>query len=71
MFSCLSSFMREISRMAVEGVPSSRSRWISLRATMSLLRRERPYMNEKLLFSGEEDVRERKEGDLEHGRIGS
>jgi hypothetical protein len=35
MFSCLSSFMREISRMAVEGVPSSESRWISLRATSS------------------------------------
>ena len=34
MLSCLSSFMREISRIAVEGVPSSESRWISLRATV-------------------------------------
>ena len=35
MFSCLSSFMRDISRMAVLGVPSSLSRWISFRATSS------------------------------------
>ena len=34
MLSCLSSFMREISRIAVDGVPSSESRWISFKATV-------------------------------------
>ena len=42
MLSCFSSFMREISRMAVLGVPSSLSRWISLRATSSPVWRLRP-----------------------------
>lgn len=42
MLSCLSSFIREISRMAVEGVPSSESRWISFRATISPVWRLRP-----------------------------
>lgn len=41
-FSCLSSFIREISRIAVEGVPSSESRWISFRATSSPVWRLRP-----------------------------
>jgi hypothetical protein len=35
MFSCFSSFINEISRIAVEGVPSSESRWISFNATSS------------------------------------
>ena len=34
-FSCLSSFIREISLIAVEGVPSSLSRCISFKATSS------------------------------------
>src|SRR5947207_12398165 len=34
MLSCLSSFIRLISRIAVDGVPSSESRWISFRATV-------------------------------------
>ena len=42
MFSCFNSFMREISRMAVLGVPSSLSRWISLSATSSPVWRLRP-----------------------------
>lgn len=42
MFSCFNSFMREISRMAVEGVPSSESRWISFNATSSPVCRFRP-----------------------------
>ena len=42
MFTCLSSFMREISRMAVEGVPSSASKWISFSATISFVVLERP-----------------------------
>ena len=40
---CRSSFIKEISRMAVEGVPSSASRWISLRATISLVVRDLPW----------------------------
>jgi hypothetical protein len=35
MFSCFNSFINEISRIAVEGVPSSESRWISFSATSS------------------------------------
>lgn len=35
MLTCFSSFINEISRMAVEGVPSSESRWISFSATNS------------------------------------
>ncbi len=42
MFSCLSSFINEISRIAVEGVPSSESRCISLSATSSPVCRFRP-----------------------------
>lgn len=42
MLVCLSSFIREISRIAVEGVPSSASRWISLSATISFVVRDRP-----------------------------
>lgn len=34
-FSCFNSFIRETSRVAVLGVPSSKSRWIFLRATSS------------------------------------
>lgn len=41
-FSCLSSFIREISRIAVEGVPSSESRCISFNATSSPVWRFRP-----------------------------
>lgn len=37
-----SSFMSEISRIAVDGVPSSESRWISFNATTSFVIRERP-----------------------------
>lgn len=44
MLTCFSSFMREISRIAVEGVPSSASRCISFRATISLVVRERPWL---------------------------
>src|ERR1700761_5438640 len=35
MFSCFNSFISEISRIAVLGVPSSESKWISFRATNS------------------------------------
>src|SRR5947209_3506210 len=36
-FSCLSSFTREISQIAVEGIPSSLSRWIFLSIMNSLV----------------------------------
>jgi hypothetical protein len=39
---CLSSFMSDISRIAVEGVPSSASRWISFKATISFVVLDRP-----------------------------
>ncbi len=42
MFSCLSSFINEISRIAVDGVPSSESRCISFSATSSPVCRFRP-----------------------------
>ena len=35
MVSCFNSFINEISRIAVDGVPSSESRWISFSATSS------------------------------------
>ena len=42
MLTCLSSFIRDISRIAVDGVPSSASRWISFNATISFVVLERP-----------------------------
>ena len=57
MFSCLSSFINEISRMAVDGVPSSESRWISFRATNSPVWRLRPlktYQNKRLSVGSNE-----------------
>ncbi len=55
--------MRLISRMAVLGVPSSASRWISLSATISEVVRERPWRGVRSLL-GEELARKRA------GRIG-
>ena len=47
MLTCLSSFIRDISRMAVDGVPSSASRWISFNATISFVVLERPLKKRK------------------------
>jgi len=41
---CFNSFRSEISRIAVLGVPSSGSRWISFKATISFVIRDRPYI---------------------------
>lgn len=61
MLTCLSSFMREISRIAVDGVPSSASRWISFRATISLVVLDLPLKtvayvpSPVLMLAGEDD----------------
>lgn len=59
--------MREISRMAVDGVPSSASRCISFRATISFVVLERPFHGFSVCYHSIQDT----ETYLVHSGVGS